>query len=106
MYAVSGNCALLGLTGHYVNFETCKQESVILAAVPLVEAHTADYLRQCLFEQFQKWEIESKLHIILRDNARNMEKAMRDGGWSDFPCFNHTLALVVKDGLEVQQHFH
>ena len=44
-----------------------------------------------------------KVHAILRDNASNMKKAMRDLGVSSLGCFSHMIQLVVHDGLLSQR---
>ena len=43
------------------------------------------------------------MHLIIRDNAANMVKAMAYGDYSDFDCFAHTLQLIVHDGVLRQQ---
>jgi len=40
---------------------------------------------------------------VLRDNASNMDKAMRDAGLKSYGCFAHTLQLVVNDGVLTQK---
>ena len=42
--------------------------------------------------------LKESLHLIVRDNASNMVKAMRDGN-IDIGCFAHTLQLVVHDAV-------
>ena len=51
-----------------------------------------------------KWNIEkSSVHLVLRDNASNMEKAMRDAVIPSYGCFAHSIQLVVNDGVLVQR---
>ena len=47
--------------------------------------------------------IKESIHIIVRDNASNMIKAMEEGGYSDLACFAHTLQLIVHDGVLSQR---
>ena len=42
------------------------------------------------------------VQLALRDNAANMEKAMRDAAIPSYGCFTHSLQLVVSDGVLVQ----
>ena len=50
------------------------------------------------------WKIDKpKVHVVLRDNASNMDKAMRDAGLKSYGCFAHTLQLVVNDGVLSQK---
>lgn len=44
-----------------------------------------------------------KVHAILRDNASNMKKVMRDPGMLSLGCFSHLIQLVVHDGLLSQR---
>ena len=42
------------------------------------------------------WQISKEnVHLFLRDNAANMERAMKDAGVVSFGCFAHSLQLVV-----------
>ena len=45
----------------------------------------------------------NKVHVILRDNASNMKKAMDNMGVWNLGCFGHTLQLVVTVGLLSQR---
>ncbi len=50
------------------------------------------------------WGIEKqRVHVILRDNAQNMKKAMDDMGVPSMRCVAHTLQLVVHEGLLSQR---
>ncbi|KAJ8380963.1 hypothetical protein SKAU_G00017410 [Synaphobranchus kaupii] len=50
------------------------------------------------------WGIDKQqVHVILRDNARNMKKAMDDMGVLSVGCIAHTLQLVVHEGLLSQR---
>jgi len=40
---------------------------------------------------------------MVRDNAANMIKVMKDGSFSDLGCFAHTLHLIVHDGVLSQK---
>ena len=51
-----------------------------------------------------KWNIEKeKVHLIVRDNASNMVKAMADGEFEDLGCFAHTMQLIIHDGIFSQR---
>jgi len=41
--------------------------------------------------------------LLLRDNASNTDKAMRNAGLKRFGCFAHSLPLVVNDGVQSQK---
>ena len=43
------------------------------------------------------------VHLIVRDNATNMVKAMLDASYPDLSCFSHTLQLIVHAGVLSQR---
>ncbi|XP_065109329.1 zinc finger BED domain-containing protein 4-like [Paramisgurnus dabryanus] len=50
------------------------------------------------------WKIDkSKVHVVLRDNATNVIKAMNCLGVPSLGCFAHTLQLIVNEGLLSQR---
>ncbi|XP_049894754.1 zinc finger BED domain-containing protein 4-like [Epinephelus moara] len=52
----------------------------------------------------QTWGIpKTSVHVVLRDNARNMIKAMNDAELPSLTCTAHTLQLVVHEGLLSQR---
>ncbi len=45
--------------------------------------HTAEHIQQSMEKMLNNWRIDKqRVHVILRDNAANMKKAMRDMGCS------------------------
>ena len=56
------------------------------------------------YEMLKTWNIpKSKVHAILRDNARNMSKAMQDAYLTNLPSMAHTLQLAVNEGMLSQR---
>ena len=52
---------------------------------------------------FSEWNIHKRnVQLVLRDNAANMEKVMRDAALPSYGCFAYSLQLVVNDGVLVQ----
>ena len=48
---------------------------------------------------FEKWNIPKvKVHVVVRDNVRNMAKAAGEFGVLSLPCMAHTLQLAVNGG--------
>ena len=43
--------------------------------------------------------MEDKVYLVLRDNAANMIKAMREASLPSLGCFDQSLELVVEDGV-------
>lgn len=55
-------------------------------------------------KMLNNWGIDKqRVHIILRDNAANMKKAMRDMGVPSVGCVAHSCQLCVHEGLLSQR---
>ena len=95
--------ALLSLTAHWLT-ESFERMSAVLNVLPLDESHTGQYLAKKYEEMLASWKIPlNEVHLVLRDNAANMVKAMRDSALPSFGCFAHSLQLVVNDEVLAQQ---
>lgn len=55
-----------------------------------------------MFEEIlQTWgKPKTSVHVVLRDNAKNMIKAMNDAGLPSLACVAHTLQLAVHEAAE------
>lgn len=52
----------------------------------------------------QRWGLgNNRIHVVLRDNGRNINKALDEGNLLSLPCMAHTLQLVVTEGLLSQR---
>lgn len=47
-----------------------------------------------------EWGITVKIQAVVTDNGANMVAAVRKAGWAHYPCFAHTINLVVKDSIK------
>ena len=98
-----GGASLLSLTAHWLT-DTFARKSAVLQVMPLEESHTGEYMAGKYLEMLAEWEIKhDQVHLVLRDNAANMAKAMRDASLPSLGCFAHTLQLVVHDGVLSQR---
>ena len=72
-----------------------------MASVPFDESHTAENINATLTKVLEDWNILDKTGPSLRDNAANMVAAFNVPGSTlvGIGCLNHTLQLVIKDGL-------
>lgn len=94
---------LLSLTAHWLT-EEFERRQVILAATPLDESHTGEYLASKLTKLCEEYQIpKTRIHVLLRDGGANMVKAMRLTEIDSITCFAHTLQLVVSDGILSQR---
>ncbi|XP_065895673.1 zinc finger BED domain-containing protein 4-like [Dysidea avara] len=95
--------SLLSLTAHWFS-DLFERRSAILHAEPILGSHTGEVLCEHYKRMLAKWKIkESQVHLMVRDNAANMIKAMKDGSFPDLGCFAHTLQLIVHDGVLSQK---
>ena len=67
-------------------------------------SHTGVQIAGKIEHMLSNWQISKEnVHLFLRDNAANMEHAMKDAGVISFGYFAHSLHLVVHDGVLSQQ---
>ena len=95
--------AFLSLTAQWVD-EDFKLQKVILHAQECPGSHTAENLKMAFLKMLQAWNIpKERVHALLRDNARNMAKAMEEAQLPSLPCFAHTLQLAINDSILSQR---
>jgi len=68
-----------------------KRKVAVLHAHPLPGSHNGEMLCQEYNTILSNWKIDNEqVHLIVRDNASNMVKAISDGEFEDLGCFAHT----------------
>ena len=97
--------SLLSLTSHWVDRETSfTPRSAVLHANEFRGSHTGKLIAEAIEGMLVQWKIpKSNIHVVLRDNASNMKKAMDEMDVPSLGCFAHTLQLVVHEGLLSQR---
>lgn len=50
-------------------------------------------------EMLERKISKNEVHVILQDNASNITKVMDQQGVTSLGCFDHTLQVVVNEGL-------
>jgi len=95
--------SLLSITAHWID-NYWQQQSALIAACPVRGSHTPANISTLIKENLSKWQLsQDKVHVFLRDNAKNMANGLRDAGVASVPCFAHTLQLCVKRALSSQR---
>lgn len=95
--------SMLSLTAQFIDHEF-KLHQVILHCREFPGSHTGEAIATAFEDMLKSWGIsKEKVHVILRDNARNMEKAMKDANLPSLPCMAHTLQLAVSEGILSQR---
>ena len=93
---------LLSMTAHWVS-DSYERLSAVLHVTLLEESHTGSYICEKFCQMLLSWEINKEnVHIVLRDNASNMARAMKDADLCSYSCFAHSLQLVVNDWVLCQ----
>lgn len=95
--------SLLSLTAHFIdaNFE---RHNIVLHCQEFTGSHSTEALVGAYRGMFQSWGIQTeRIHAILTDNAKNMQKAMRDADFPGLPCMAHTRQLAVHEGILSQR---
>ena len=93
----AANESYLGVTCHFIT-NTWELKSYVLQTRSVPECHTAVNIASRLQETLEEWEIAGTLQGITTDNGRNIVNAVTDHlHWKHFPCFGHTLQLVVPE---------
>lgn len=96
--------SLLSLTTQWINDDEFTRHQVTLHAKPFRGSHTSQAIAGAFNSMLQTWGIpKTSVHIVLRDNAKNMIKAMSDAELPSLPCTAHTLQLAVHEGLLSQK---
>ena len=75
----------------------------MLSAWQFDESHTGANISAAVLSRIQEWDIEEKIVCILRDNASNMVSGLNIANITSLPCLAHTLQLIIKDGVLLQQ---
>lgn len=94
--------AFIAVTAHFVT-QNWQLKSMLLDCCRFEGTHTGEHIRSGISNICQEWGIEDKVQAIVTDNARNMLCAVDLLAFSHWPCFAHTLNLIVKDAVETVQ---
>jgi hypothetical protein len=93
------NESYVAVTAHYIDDDT-KMSSILIGCQHFTARHTAVEMSFLLKEQVNKWGLDNKITMIVSDNAANIVAAVRLCQWRHFPCFAHSINLIVQSGLE------
>jgi len=98
------NESFLSLSGHWLT-EEFKKMCVVLNARHFSGSHTGIAISDALSEMLQLWNLstENNIHVLLRDNARNMISGANITGLRNESCFIHSLQLVLHDSIFSQK---
>ena len=103
MWSCQSMDAYMALTIHFIKKAAWQRKSAVLQCLPFAESHTAENLLLALESAFSEYKIRERLHLVVRDNAANIVKAVNDGDLKHVGCFLHGLHLVVTNSLKKQK---
>ncbi len=95
--------SMLSLTAQWIE-DSFEMRRVMLHAQECPGSHTGTAIASALESMFAQWNItKDMVHVVLRDNGRNMVKAIEDCGLNSLGCMAHTLQLAVHEGVLSQR---
>ncbi|GBP40405.1 Zinc finger BED domain-containing protein 4 [Eumeta japonica] len=89
----------LSYTAHWLDEEFGFQHRVLQMS-HFRGPHTADNIRSVLSDLSVNWDIDTRIHLVLRDNGPNVVKVINDSQYVGKGCYIHTLQLAVKASLK------
>lgn len=94
--------SFLGITIHFIN--GIELQSLALGVMDALDQwQNSVYIVEQLTSFLNNWNISiDKINTVVMDTAANMTKAIYDlfGYNKHIPCFEHTVNLMVEDGLK------
>ena len=94
---------MLSLTAQWVDKDFVLRKA-ILHAQECAGSHTASAMSMAFEKMFETWKIpKNKVHAVLRDNARNMTKALEECRVASLPGMAHMLELAVNKDVLAQR---
>ncbi|KAE8296696.1 Zinc finger BED domain-containing protein 4 [Larimichthys crocea] len=95
--------SMLSLTAQWLDNDFVLKKSV-LHSQECRGSHTAEAIASAFEGMFETWKIpKENVHVVVRDNARNIAKAASEFGVPSLPCMAHTLQLAVNGGALSQR---
>lgn len=94
--------SLLSLTAHWID-QNFNRKSAILHTSKIEGQHTATNIGTMCTSMISEWGLQGKVHVILRDNAATMIKALRDENLLSIGCTAHTLQLSINRALKAKR---
>ena len=71
----------------------------LMAFFILTGAHTAVHIAGEFGKMLDNWQLTSKVHVVVRDNAANMVRGMDVAGIPSVGCFAHSMQLCIQPQL-------
>ncbi|KAM4560530.1 zinc finger BED domain-containing protein 4-like [Odontesthes bonariensis] len=95
--------SLLSLTAQWIDSSFALRRAT-LHVQEFRGSHTAERIQTAMENMLNNWAIDNtRVHVIVRDNAANMKKAMKDMMVPSVGCVAHSLQLCVHEGLLSQR---
>ena len=74
----------------------------MVGLITVAGSHTSDNIASCIETMLDNWNLR-ETHVIVRDNAANISKALETADVANIGCFAHTIQLCVNKPLESKE---
>lgn len=99
MWTSNSTESFVAVTAHFVT-QQWQLKTLLLNCVRFEGSHTSENIKSGVLDVCTEWGIQQKVQAIVTDNARNMIRAVELLEFKHWPCFAHTLNLVVQDAVD------
>ena len=87
----------MSMTSHCLG-KNFNKKTVVVRVTPFPIRHTAENITELIKDIIAEFKISrSKIHLIVRDNAANVVRAIKDTPYDSLSCFLRTLQLMIND---------
>ena len=100
----SSNTAFISLTAHFIDPVDIEQKVFTITTKHFPDSHTAVNISEVLNEVLEEWKINrERVHMLVHDNAANMNLGAELLLIDHMGCFIHALQLVIHDAIFSQR---
>ncbi|XP_060878631.1 zinc finger BED domain-containing protein 4-like [Metopolophium dirhodum] len=96
------NESFLSFTCHWISNDMI-QHHCVLNVRHFSERHIGLAIKDTLERLLQEWDLEKKIHLLVRDNGVSIKKGVDDASLCSSGCFLHTIHLLVTESIKSQK---
>lgn len=100
--STTSNQSFMSFTGHWISNDFVYHHAA-LEVKHFPGSHTGEAIRDMYKLVMNEWNLNDKMHIVLRDGGANIVKGLRIANLETESCFLHSLHLTISDALTSQR---